>query len=91
MKLIDLSEAQREEVLQEARMFTLIAPHILPLLERRKNNATGKILQSFRSGRADYLTLVAELSVLVDLEQEINQKCLLYNTIEESSHGNARK
>lgn len=84
MKLVDLTMAQREDAIQEARMFTIIAPHVLPMIEKRKNNATGRLLQSFRSGKVDYLTIVAELSVLADLENEINQKCALYNAIEES-------
>jgi hypothetical protein len=85
MRLVDLTTAQREDAIQEARMFTIIAPHVLPLIEKRKNNATGRLLQSFRGGKVDYLTIVAELSVLADLENEINQKCLMYNSIEESS------
>lgn len=83
MKLVDLTMAQREDAIQEARMFTIIAPHVLPLIETRKKNATGRLLQSFRGGKVDYLTIVAELSVLADLENEIKQKCALYDAIQE--------
>lgn len=71
----------KEEIMQEARIFALVAPTILPLLDKRKKDAQGRLLQNYRSGKTDNITIVAELSVLYDLENEINQKVLIYNTL----------
>lgn len=79
MRVVDADK--REEMIQEARVFALIAPTILPLLERRKKDANGRLIQSYRSGKIDNLTIVAELAVLADLENEINQKRMLYDSL----------
>jgi hypothetical protein len=76
-----IAKENRDDIIQEAKIFALIAPTILPLLARRKNEANGRLIQSYRSGKIDNLTIVAELSVLADLENEINQKRMLYDTL----------
>lgn len=75
--------SETEESIQEAKIFAIIAPTILPLIERRKKDANGRLLQGFRGGRTDNMTIVAELSVLSDLENEIKQKSSYYNHLEE--------
>jgi hypothetical protein len=77
----------REDAIQEAKIFAIIAPTILPLIERRKKDANGRLIQNYKSGRTDSLTIIAELSVLSDLENEINQKRLLYDTLTEEPNG----
>jgi hypothetical protein len=76
-----IAKENRDDMIQEAKIFALIAPTILPLLARRKHEANGRLVQSYRSGKTDNLTIVAELSVLADLENEINQKRMLYDTL----------
>lgn len=80
----------REEVIQEARIFAIIAPTVLPLIERRKKDANGRLLQNYRSGRMDNLTIIAELSVLTDLENEINQKRMLFDSLQGEIDGSTR-
>lgn len=63
-------------------MFALIAPAVLPMIEKRKKDANGRLIQSYRSGRIDNLAIVAELSVLTDLENEINHKRMLYDSLQ---------
>lgn len=84
-------EPSREEVIQEAKIFAIIAPTILPLIERRKRDAHGRLVQSYRSGKTDNLTIVAELSVLADLENEINQKRMIYDSLTGEPNGSTRK
>ena len=80
-KLKLASADQRDEMIQESKIYALIAPTILPLLAQRKANAHGRLIQGYRSGKYDNLTIVAELAVLADLENEIKQKTLLYDTL----------
>ena len=70
---------------QEARAFYLAAPVLIPMLERRKHIATGKLLSAFREGRTDLTALTAELNAYVGLEQEIKQQEANYKTLEEQS------
>jgi hypothetical protein len=78
MKIV---KENRDDIIQEAKIFALLAPTFLPLLYRRMKEANGRLRQSFKSGKTDNLTIVAELSVLADLEDEINQKRMLYDTL----------
>lgn len=78
-----MTEHERIEAISEARIFALAAPVILPLIERRKKDALARLMQAHRSGRSDTATLVAELTVLSELEYEITQKELTYRALEE--------
>lgn len=71
----------KDEMIQEAKIFAIIAPTILPLIERRRRDAHGRLIQLYRSGNPNNLTIVAELSVLADLESEIRQKTITYDTL----------
>jgi len=73
----------RQEEILEAKMFALAAPVILPLIEKRKRYATERLQSKFREGGTDFMTLVAELTTLADLEREIKQKESMYNTLQE--------
>jgi hypothetical protein len=44
-----------------------------------------KLMAKHRDGDTNFQTLVAELAVLDQLEREVNQKELMYRTMEESS------
>lgn len=79
-----------DDEVQELKIFALIAPTVLPLIEKRKRDAQARLIQSYRGGRTDNLTMVAELSVLSDLENEINQKRLIYDTLAGEPNGNRK-
>lgn len=76
-----MTNDERAEALTEARMFALAAPVILPLIEKRKKIATERMQMKFREGSTDFMTLVAEITTLADLEREIRQKEQIYNTL----------
>lgn len=81
-----MTDHEKIELLAEARVFALASPVILPIIEKRKKDALGRLLQAHRGGRTDTQTIVAELAVLADIEQEIKQKEAIYNTLEEQQH-----
>lgn len=81
-----MTNEERQEMVTEARLFALAAPVVLPLIERRKKHSLDKLLAAHREGRTDTTTLVAELSVLSDLERDIKQKETIYLTLEERQH-----
>ena len=70
----NLSDSERNAMLSEARLWATFAPHILPLIERRKKSAFERLMAKYASGTHDYVTLIAELRVLTDLENEIKGK-----------------
>jgi len=72
----------REELMNEARLFYLASPVILPLIERRRKFAFDMLMQAHKAGRTDTTTIVAELAVLTDLEREVNTKQQSYETME---------
>lgn len=78
-----MTDHERTEIIAEARIFALAAPVILPLVEKRKREALGRLMQAHKAGRSDVMTLVAEISVLTDLENEINIKETTYRSLEE--------
>lgn len=78
-----LTEHERTELIAKARIFSLAAPVILPLIEKMKKDALGRLMQAHKAGRTNTSTLVAELSVLADLEGEIIRKDNEYKTLQE--------
>lgn len=86
MKVVH-TETEYQKMLVEARHFYLAAPVILPLLDKRKADAFARLLVSFKGGKSDNMTIVAELSVLADLEREVRVKLQTY-IAEEEKHGN---
>lgn len=64
----------RVEKLNDLRTYAHLAPYFLPLLERRKKDATLRIISAYRSAQ-DLLGPVAELAILQDIEREILSKC----------------
>jgi hypothetical protein len=87
-----ITEHDRIESIAEARVFALAAPVILPIIEKRKRDAMGRLMQAHRMGKTDTATVVAELCVLSDIEIEINQKEQSYRTMEEQhARSNTRK
>jgi len=84
-----MNNDERIEMIAEARVFALAAPVILPIIEKRKKEAFGRLMQAHKNGRVDTATIVAELSAFSDIEIEIKQKELMYRTLEDQ-HGNGR-
>lgn len=85
------SEHDRIEVLSDARLFATAAPLLLPIIERRKKEALGRLMQAHKTGQTNTATIVAEISAFNDIETEIKQKESMYRTLEERQHGNNRK
>jgi len=86
-----MTPEERTETIQEARIFHLAAPFVLPMLARRKKVAFDRLMGKHRDGSTDFLTLVSELAVLNDLERDIIQKSDMYKTLEGATNGTARK
>jgi len=66
------------EDLAEARILTLAAPTLLPLIEDRKRMAIERLISRFKSGEKDFLAQAAELNTLYDIEREIRIKSNYY-------------
>lgn len=71
-------------------MFSLAAPVVLPLIEKRRKIAFDRLMAKHREGSTDYLTLVSELSVLNDLERDIKSRAEDYNILE-GKHARTRR
>lgn len=82
-----MTDEERADLIQEAKIFHLAAPFVLPLLARRKKVAFERLLGKHRDGSTDFLTLVSELSVLNDLERDILSKSEMYKTLEGAANG----
>ena len=82
---MSLTDHEKIELIAEAKVFYLSAPVILPMIERRKREALGRLMQAHKSGRTDTATIVAELSAFTDLESEIKQKEQTYRTLEKQN------
>lgn len=68
----------KNEDLAEARILSLAAPTLLPLLENRKRIALERMLGRFKAGEKDFLVEVSELNTLHDMEREIKLKSNWY-------------
>lgn len=80
-----MTESERTEMIQEARIFAISAPVILNLLGKRMKVATELMMRDFREGKTDHIARVAEITLLGDLEREIRQKEALYLTMEKQT------
>lgn len=78
-----MTNDERQEMIADSRMFALASPFLIPMIEKRKKEAMGRLMQAHKAGKADTATIVAELSAYTDLEMEIKQKELMYRTLEE--------
>lgn len=85
-----MTEEERQEMLAESRIFSLAAPVIIPLIEKKRKVAMDRLLAKHREGSTEYLTLVSELSVLNDLERDIRSKSETYKLMEDK-HARARR
>lgn len=68
------AEHKKIEALQEQRVFSIAAPVILPLIERRKRIALEQLMSEFKQGQTNNLAKIAEITCLSDLEREIIMK-----------------
>ena len=78
---------KEQQKLNEGRLLSLSAPTLLPLLEKRKETATYNLVTDFKRGEKDLLSRVAELSVILELMDEIKRKIKQTHTLEERQHG----
>lgn len=80
-----MTQEEKQRMMVEAKHFYLAAPVVLPLIQNMKHIAFMRLMAKHRDGDTNYQTLVSELAVLDQLEREINQKEVMYRTMEESS------
>ena len=73
--------------LNEGRMLRVALPVLLPLLQKRKDAAMGRLQSEFKLGKSDYTALVAELVVLSDIESDILRQNKELEHIEEKHYG----
>lgn len=76
-----MTNEERIETLQEARIFALAAPTLLVLIAKKRQIALEIMMREFREGRTEHAARVAELTCLGDLEREIRSKEALYETM----------
>ena len=69
-----MTDQERNDAMNEARVFAIAAPVILPMIEKRKRIAFEQLMSAHAQGRTDTVTLVATLAAFTTLEQEIKQK-----------------
>ena len=86
-----MTEEERRDMITEARHFSLAAPLIIPLIEKRRSLVLNRLYGQHRDGSTNYVGLVAELSVLRDLEQEIHQKIQIIETMERQDGSAAKR
>lgn len=82
---MSINDAILEEI-AELRQYALASSAVLQLLERRKREAFGRLMQRHKSGE-DTLSVIAELSAFNDLEMEIRQKTATYEALERKHNG----
>lgn len=68
----------KEEMMNEARLFYLSQSSILPLLERRRKAAHEKVLHAYREGKADLRAEVASLEAYENVIKDIISKAKRY-------------
>ena len=68
--------------LDDLRAFAFAAPYLMPLVEKRKQNAIQKLVGTYQGG-GDLLGVAAEIAVLVGLENELKQKHNELNSMQE--------
>jgi len=73
--------------LNEGRLLAFSSPALIPLLEKKKDDALNALVADFRAGREEVLSRVAELSVLHELVNEIKRKNKQTEKLEEKQHG----
>ena len=80
-----MTQEERNEMLRDARLISLAAPVVLPILEKRKRIALQKLISKHREGDTNTLTLISEITVLTDIESEIKQKVQIVETLGEKN------
>lgn len=78
-----MTDAEKHEMLTEARLFYLAAPLLQPMLDKREKIVINNLVMRHRDGSGKFDTLVAELAVIEGLKIEIDQKYKTYQTLEE--------
>jgi hypothetical protein len=72
-----------KETLEEMRVWALAAPTLRKLIAERKKYALDRLIADFRHHGVTSPAHTAVVAVLDELEQDINQKELSYNTLKE--------
>lgn len=86
-----MNEEERHDLIAEAKIIAIANPILFPILAKRKAEAFGRLRQAHKMGRTDTDTIVAELSVLSDIEDELRQKEAIYDTLGEKQNAKRKK
>jgi len=70
----------KQDIINEARIFHLAASTVLPLLERMHAEAYEKLIGKFRNGNTDLVNHVARVEALYTIQEEIKNKARNYET-----------
>jgi hypothetical protein len=89
MKLLPQDEEMRRQLVQEARYLAVASPVLDPMLEKRKEVAFRRLLSQHRGGGPIDPNIIAELSVIDSLQNELKSK-LEYLALLEEKHGNRK-
>ena len=82
-----MTQQERDSLAQEARVFYMIAPLVVPILEKRKSDCIMRLRSSHQQGNSNHTALVAELSAYANIEDEIKRKSQEYDSILEEKNG----
>lgn len=74
-------ELEQNALRQEARIFFTIAPLVGPILEKKRKDCIARMRAAHRAGEREHTALVAELSVLCEIDDEIKRKEQTYNSL----------
>jgi len=78
-----------QEKLNQGRMLRAEADLIIPMLTKRREDATARLVHYFKSGEHDKLTVAAaEIATLTDMAADIRNKIKSAENIERKIHGN---
>lgn len=81
-----MSEQERVEQAQEARIYAAAAPSLYRIIARRRQILLEQIVGEFRLGNIEQVAKVAQLAVLADIENEVRQKEVLFEKLTTEKH-----
>lgn len=82
-----MNEQERDDLIKEARVFYMIAPLVGPILDKKRREVISRMRIAHQAGERDHTALVAELSVITALDDEIKRKEQDYNHLLEKQNG----
>lgn len=87
----DAEEEKRMKLVAEARHLAVASPVLLPMLEAKRSAAFNKLISIYREGKTDFMTTIAELSVLESIKREVLSKIEYLQLMEDRQNGNSKQ